>query len=78
MIGWHPWNCRRDPHLHRQLFICADDLDILLVRMDWDGNISRDPAELVKLGPQADVKTQRCPVSEAAAYLNAIVNEKTA
>ncbi len=59
MIERHPWCVyRADGDL--QLFICADRKDIkregvLLVKMDWDGNVDRDPDELIGIESHADV-----------------------
>lgn len=74
LIKHHPWNCRRNPRLHRQFFICADRRDpqeggVLLVHMNWDGNITRDPDELLRIGLNVVVSTERCPVENAVATL---------
>lgn len=81
LIKHHPWNCRRNPRLHRQWFICADRQDyrehgVLLVHIDWDGNIDIDPDELLKIGETADVMTERSTVKNTIATLNIRVVER--
>ena len=75
LIKHHPWNCRRNPRLHRQWFICADTKDpmgngVLLVHMDWDGNITRDPDELLRIGLDVVVDKERSSVEKAVATLS--------
>lgn len=82
LIKHHPWNCRRNKRLHRQWFICADKKDpkeggVLLVRIDWDGNIEMDPNELLKIGERADIRTERSVVENAIANLTALVSRGT-
>ena len=77
MINSHPWNCKRDPELHRQLYICADKKDVeaegvILVQEAWDGNIDRDPAELVRIGSDLTVRSHRCILSETIELLTSI------
>lgn len=77
LIRHHPWNCRRNPRLHRQWFICADRKDpheegVLLVHMDWDGDITRDPNELLRIGLDVVVNTERSSVENAIATLGLI------
>ena len=72
VIKRHPWNCRRNPRLHRQWCICIDGRDpaaegVLLTHIDWDGNISREPNELLRL--HGSVTTERAPVDSAIALL---------
>lgn len=79
LIKHHPWNCRRNPRLHRQWLICADEKDpkkrgVLLVHIDWDGNIDRDPNELLKIGQRVNVTTERSAVEDAIASLTARVS----
>jgi hypothetical protein len=79
LVKAHPWNCRRNARIHRQWLICADKEDpkeqgVLLVHIDWDGNIDRDPDELLKIGPGVEVKTERCAVESAIARLTALVS----
>jgi hypothetical protein len=74
LIKHHPWNCQRSPRLCRQWFICADTKDpkengVLLVHMDWDGNIARDPDELLQIGMNVVVNTERYAVEDAIATL---------
>lgn len=81
LIKYHPWNCRRNPRLHRQWCICADEKDakehgVLLVHIDWDGNVDRDPDELLKVGLEVDVKTKRSSVTSAVANLTTLIAER--
>lgn len=84
MIEMHPWCCyRAQGTFHPQLFICVDRKDVegegvLLVKMDWDGNIDRDPNELIQMGTQATIHTRRCPVAEAIATLTSIATGERA
>lgn len=80
--GRHPWNCMRDPSLHRQMFVCADKTDVetegvLLVRLQWDGDIDRDPAQLIRIGTEATVQTRRCRPEGVLADLAAVVSGET-
>lgn len=84
MIEMHPWSCyRAEGEFHPQLFICADRKDVdsegvCLVKMDWDGNIDRDPDELIEIGSQATVHTRRCPVDQAISTLTSIATGESA
>ena len=71
---WHPWNCRSNPRLHRNWCICVDGKNpkengVLLLRIDWDGNIDRDPNELLRVGLEGSFETERSPVDRALATL---------
>ena len=81
LIKYHPWNCHRNKRMHRQWFICADEQDpkekgVILVHMDWDGNIERDPNKLLEIGPNVDVTTERSEVENAMARLLVIVSQE--
>lgn len=81
LIKHHPWNCRRNPRLHRQWLICADEKDpkekgVLLVRIDWDGDSSRDPDELLRLGLGLKVKTERVLVEGAIVTLTTLATKE--
>ncbi len=76
LIKHHPWNCRRNPRLHRQWLVCAHAKDpkkegVLLVHIDWDGNTDGDPNELLKIGLRVDVTTEKSTVENAIASLKA-------
>ena len=80
VIKYHPWNCRRNPRLHRQWCICVDgtspaEVGVLLVHINWDGDMERDPNELLKIGPEAQVRTERVAVDAALATLQARATE---
>ena len=79
LMARHPWNCMRNPSLHRQMFVCADKKEVenegvFLVRMQWDGNIDRDPAELIQIGAEADVKTRRCQLAAVLPALTSVAS----
>lgn len=66
-----------DPSLRRHIFICVvknvvENEEILLVQMEWDGNIDRDPAELVQIGAAADVMNRRCQLAGAIPALTSV------
>jgi hypothetical protein len=48
---------------------------VLLVHIDWDGNIDRDPEDLltIELGVDDGI-TERCTVEDAVARLTALVS----
>ena len=81
LIKHHPWNCLRNPRLHRQWCICADNKHpkeegVLLVHIDWNGNIDRNPSELFKVGLGVDVTTERSSVENAIASLAAFATRE--
>ncbi|MCJ1311989.1 hypothetical protein MMC25_005663 [Agyrium rufum] len=76
VIERHPWNCHRNPGLHRQWCICVDSLKpeeegVLLVHINWDGNVKRDPNELLKMSVKRDYTTERCSTDSVLATLTA-------
>ena len=82
VIKRHPWACLRNKKMHRQWFICADETDfkekgVLLVYMDWDENIDRDSKDLLNIGPNVDVTTERCAAENAIARLTTLVSGET-
>ena len=79
LIRHHPWNCRRNPRLHRKWCICVDqrnpkDEGVLLVHIDWDGVVDRDPNELLKVGLDVGVTTERCSVGNAVTTLTSLAS----
>lgn len=79
VIKMHPWNCQRSSAIYPYLFICADKKHVesegvLLVQETWDGNIERDPADLIQIVSNIAYRTYRCHVSKAIALLMSIVS----
>ena len=76
VIKRHPWNCHRNPRLHRQWCICVDSAKpekdgLLLVHINWDGDVERDPNELLKMSADGDYTTERCSVGAVLVTLTA-------
>ena len=74
VIKRHPWNCRRNPRLHRNWCICVDGPEpekdgVLVVRINWSGNIEIEPNELLKVTTEDDFTSERSSVSEALTIL---------
>jgi len=58
--------------LHKKVFICCDSDEpgkkgVLVVQMDWDGDVERDDDELKKIGNDAKCEETRVGVKEALA-----------
>lgn len=74
-----PWFCRQnrfDEKLLRKYFVCIDNNDpeekgVLLVRMDWHGNVHRSDEELLSLNSKDRVTSIRVPGKEALGIIEA-------
>ncbi len=82
LVKHAPLNCRRNPRLHQQWFIYADKKDlkeqgVLLVHTGWDGNIYRDPDELLKIASRANLTTKTSPVNKVRTNPRVLVSTAT-
>lgn len=55
--------------MHRHVFICCDNDDprsegLLLINMDWDGNVDRPDKELEAIGRQSNFTQSRVPLTD--------------
>lgn len=78
-----PWLCREhrfDENFLRGYFICVDNEElekagVLVVRVDWDEDVSRGDEELLGLRSEDQVSTLRVPVKEALDMIEAAVKK---
>ncbi|KAL3420324.1 hypothetical protein PVAG01_08823 [Phlyctema vagabunda] len=81
-VRWFPFHCRQHrfkSNLKKDYFICIPEdweKGVLLVHVDWDGNLSRPDDELKALELGENVQSFRCPIDKAYAVLEDIVKSK--